>query len=368
MKQGRLTRRSALGLLAGSALTLPSGGWGQDGSGIGGTGIDAGIGGTGIESGIGGTGIFGLIEGFSSIWVNDLRVEIPSSAQITLNGRPASELDLALGQTVAVQAVEGSDGTLQAARIDANFALVGPISQIAQHKGRWIFIILGQQVVVSALTEVGSVQAGDWVTVLGLRDHRGSIQAANVQPTDSREAVVTGIVSADGRVDGVEVLLTDGSALPPGARATIQGPLTREAQPRIVATAASIRPASLFDPREVNTLILTGLPGEQDGTLFVDGYRIAVPGVLGQLDPNIAGLEGRLHGRFQSQGGRFRSQGSPSASRQPRAPFAGTGRRGPGSQQPNRSQLQRSTHGVGGSANKPRNKPSGKNGAGKGRR
>ena len=92
MRRNRLTRRTALSLLAGSALSLPSVGWGQAGSGIGGTGIDAGIGGTGIESGIGGTGIFGLIEGFSSIWVNDVKVEIPSSAHITLNGQPAGEV------------------------------------------------------------------------------------------------------------------------------------------------------------------------------------------------------------------------------------------------------------------------------------
>ncbi|MGB1161382.1 MAG: DUF5666 domain-containing protein [Alphaproteobacteria bacterium] len=370
MRQSRLTRRNALGLLAGSALSLPGAGWGQGGSGIGGTGIDGGIGGTGIESGIGGTGIFGLIEGFSSIWVNDLRVEIPASAEITLNGRPASELDLALGQTVAVQAVEGADGALQATRIDATFALVGPISQIAQHQGRWIVVILGQRVVVSALTEVGNVAVGDWVTVTGLRDHRGNIQAANILATNTREAVVTGLVSADGSVAGVGVLAADGSELTAGTRATVQGPLTREVQPRIVATAMSTRPVSLFDPGQVSSLILTGLPGEQDGTLFVDGYGIAVPGVVGQFDPNIAGLEGRIHGRFQSQGGRFRSQGDPSASRQPRAPFAGSGRRGPGSQQPHRRHQPGSGSGAGfeGNTQKPRNKPFGKAGSGKGKR
>ena len=364
MRRNRLTRRGALGLLAGSALSLPGAGWGQDGSGIGGTGIDAGIGGTGIDSGIGGTGIFGLIEGFSSIWVNDLKVDIPATAQITLNGRPASEQDLALGQTVAVEAVERADGTLEARRVDATFALVGPISQIAQYKGRWIFLVLGQRVVVSSLTDVVGVRAGDWVTITGLRDHRGNIQAANILPTNSREAMVTGRVSANGSVAGVGVVLTNGAALTPGMRATVQGPLTNEVQPRIVATAVSTRPAALFEPGRVNSLILTGLPGERDGTLFVDGYGIAVPGVVGQLDPNVAGLEGRIHGRFQLQGGLLRTKGGPYASRQPRAPFAGAGRRGPGSPRPHHLD-HGSTNRLGGSSNKPRPKSSGKPGSGK---
>lgn len=372
MRRNRLTRRSALSLLAGSALSLPSAGWGQNGAGIGGTGIEAGIGGTGISSGIGGTGIdagiggtgiFGLIEGFSSIWVNDLKVEIPPAALITLNGRPATELDLSLGQTVAVEATEAADGTLYASRVDATLALVGPISRIVQRKGRFALIILGQRVIVSALTDVGSVGLGDWVTVTGLRDHRGNIQAANVQATDSREAVVTGRVKANGRVSGVGVLTMQGQTLVPGTRATVQGPITDEVEPRILATHVVTRPLALFDPRRVGSLVLTGLPGEQDGTLFVDGYGIAVPGLAGQVEPNLVGLEARVHGRFQLQDGRYRVKGNPYASRQPRAPFAGAGRRGPGSSRPHHHKPG-AGHGLGGgvgsSSSKPRKKPAGK--------
>ena len=175
---------------------------GKAGSGIGGTGIDAGIGGTGIESGIGGTGIFGLIEGFSSIWVNDVKVEIPSSAHITLNGQPAGESDLTLGQTVAIEAFEAADGSLQASRIDASLALVGPIDHMDQGRGRWALSILGQKVIVSSLTDSSALGIGDWVVVTGLRDHRGHIQAANIQPTSRRDAVITGAVSSDGTVAG----------------------------------------------------------------------------------------------------------------------------------------------------------------------
>ncbi len=58
-----------------------------------------------------------------------MRIEIPQTAVITLNGRPAREADLTLGQTVAVEAKDDGQGGLAARRIDAAFALVGPISE-----------------------------------------------------------------------------------------------------------------------------------------------------------------------------------------------------------------------------------------------
>ena len=207
-------RRRLLTLLGGSALSLSLGGsvWAQSGAGIGGTGIDSGLGGTGIDGGLGGTGIFGLIEGFSSIWVNDVRIEIPETAVITLNGRPAREADLTLGQTVAVEAEGDGQGGFVARRIDAAFALVGPISGAESAGDRLRLRVLRQVVEVSALTLTDSLRLGDWVVVTGLRDHRGTIQAANVARTDSREAVVTGPVSLDGRVAGVQVVRLAGTA------------------------------------------------------------------------------------------------------------------------------------------------------------
>lgn len=334
MRRNRLTRRTALSLLAGSALSLPSVGWGQAGSGIGGTGIDAGIGGTGIESGIGGTGIFGLIEGFSSIWVNDVKVEIPSAAHITLNGQPAGESDLTLGQTVAIEAFEAADGSLQASRIDASLALVGPIDHMDQGRGRWALSILGQKVIVSSLTDSSALGIGDWVVVTGLRDHRGHIQAANIQPTSTRDAVITGAVSSDGTVAGISVLMSEGQRLQAGTRATVQGPLLDRSPPQMFARAVSIRPLSIFDASRVGSLFLTGLPGEQDDLLFVDGYPVRLPGVSGQSDPGLYGLQGRVHGRFDLQGGKFRPRGGPAASMKPRAPFMGEGRRGHGAERP----------------------------------
>lgn len=336
-------RRTALSLLAGSSLALARPGWGQGGiggtgidAGLGGTGIDAGIGGTGIDGGIGGTGIFGLIEGFSSIWVNDVRVEIPETALITLNGRVATEADLALGQTVAVEAQEDATGTLQASRIDAAFALVGPIERSRMDRGRLILHVLKQVVVVSELSEVPDLRLGDWVVVTGLRDHRGHIQAANVATTDSREAVITGPVSDSGRVAGVDIVLdvSGGQALIPGTRATVQGPLTEETRRRIVATSIITRPLAVFDASRVGALVLTGLPGEQDGTLVVDGFTVNLPGVTGQADPGTNGIRGRVHGRFELNGGRYRPKGGPFASKQPRAPFEGSGRKGPGQSRP----------------------------------
>ncbi len=334
MNRDRLTRRSTLTLLAGSALTLPTHGWGQGGSGIGGTGIDAGIGGTGLDSGIGGTGIYGLIEGFSSIWVNDVRIEIPNTATITLNGRPASESELSLGQTVAVEAVQAADGTFTASRIDATFALLGPISQIGKSQGLWILKVLGQYVILPSFTETMTLRSGDWVVVTGLRDHRGIIQAANVQQTTSREAIVTGPVTRNGRVAGVPVVLLDGVQLYANTRATVRGYLSQEAEPRLVVREAVTRPRTIFDPTRLKGAVLSGLPGEQDGTLYVDGVSFSLPGTQSRKDPSLAGVEGRIHGRFAFSGRDARPLGGPSSPKRPRAPFAGRIRDGPGRDRP----------------------------------
>ena len=346
-------RRRLLTLLGGSALSLSLGGsvWAQSGagiggtgidSGLGGTGIDAGLGGTGIDGGLGGTGIFGLIEGFSSIWVNDVRIEIPETAVITLNGRPAREADLTLGQTVAVEAKDDGQGGFVARRIDAAFALVGPISGAESAGDRLRLRVLGQVVEVSALTLTDSLRLGDWVVVTGLRDHRGTIQAANVARTDSREAVVTGPVSRDGRVAGVQVVRLAGTAadpslsVVPGTRATVLGPLTDEPEPRLVATTVATRPLEVFDRRRFSTLVLGGLPGNEDDTLYVDGVRFNLPGARGRTDPGQRGLRDRIHGRYGASEAGLRPIGPVGIAREPLAPFAGPGRKGPGKDRPHR--------------------------------
>jgi len=346
-------RRRLLTLLGGSALSLSLGGpvWAQGGagiggtgidSGLGGTGIDAGLGGTGIDGGLGGTGIFGLIEGFSSIWVNDVRIEIPETAVITLNGRPAREADLTLGQTVAVEAEDDGQGGLVARRIDAAFALVGPISGAESAGDRLRLRVLGQVVEASALTLTDSLRPGDWVVVTGLRDHRGAIQAANVARTDSREAVATGPVSRDGRVAGVQVVRLAGTAadpglsVVPGTRATVLGPLTNEPEPRLVATAVSTRPLEVFDRQRFRTLLLGGLPGDEDDTIYVDGVRFSLPGARGRVDPGQRGLRDRIHGRFGASETGLRPVGPVGIAKEPLAPFAGPGRKGPGKDRPHR--------------------------------
>lgn len=346
-------RRRLLTLLGGSTLSLSLGGsvWAQSGagiggtgidSGLGGTGIDAGLGGTGIDGGLGGTGIFGLIEGFSSIWVNDARIEIPETAVITLNGRPAREADLTLGQTVAVEAEDDGQGGFVARRIDAAFALVGPISGAESAGDRLRLRVLGQVVEVSALTLTDSLRLADWVVVTGLRDHRGTIQAANVARTDSREAVVTGPVSRDGRVAGVQVVRRAGTAadpslsVVPGTWATVLGPLTDEPEPRLVATTVATRPLEVFDRRRFSTLVLGGLPGDEDDTLYVDGVRFSLPGARGRADPGQRGLRDRIHGRFGASEAGLRPIGPVGIAREPLAPFAGPGRKGPGKDRPYR--------------------------------
>ena len=65
-------------------------------------------GGSDGDRGIGGTGVIGTIKKFGSIYVNDLRISYPESAEVRIDGRPASLRDLKLGQVVRVDA-RGAD-------------------------------------------------------------------------------------------------------------------------------------------------------------------------------------------------------------------------------------------------------------------
>jgi hypothetical protein len=74
---------------------------------------DGGIGGTGIlarDGGIGGTGIVGTVTGFGSVCVAGIEVQYDSATPVTFDGQPAGAKQLAVGQTVAIEARYGVGG------------------------------------------------------------------------------------------------------------------------------------------------------------------------------------------------------------------------------------------------------------------
>jgi len=145
--------------------------------GIGGTGVsvsDRGIGGTGIS----GTGIVGTVTAFGSIWVNGLRVDLPSTTQLRIEGHPAQPADVRIGQTVAMTAVPGGPTGLSAQRLEVRFAVAGPVERTTAGST----LVLGQRIDLADAEGTTALTPGRWVAISGLRRPDGVIDASRVDP------------------------------------------------------------------------------------------------------------------------------------------------------------------------------------------
>lgn len=155
--------------------------------GIGGTGVtNKGIGGTGLEadSGIGGTGIVGVITGFGSICVNGLEIFYFTDTPVDLDGKKISSEALAIGQVVAVRANNGKEQSLVAHEIHAFHQITGPITAINVPAKK--IKVMGQSVTAND-AQISSLQVGQWVSVSGLRNVDGSIEASRIDQTSERK-------------------------------------------------------------------------------------------------------------------------------------------------------------------------------------
>lgn len=145
--------------------------------GIGGTGIavtDRGIGGTGIAN----TGIIGTVTAFGSVWVNGLRVDLPQSTGVRIEGQPAQTGDVRIGQTVAMTAVPGGPTGLTARRLDVRYAVAGPVERTTPGGA----LILGQRIDLAEAEGTTALTPGRWVAVSGLRRPDGVVDASRVDP------------------------------------------------------------------------------------------------------------------------------------------------------------------------------------------
>lgn len=153
--------------------------------------------------GIEGSGIaVGTISGFGSIIVNGVRFDT-SSATITVEGQPATQASLAVGQVVRVSGSfdnNGTTGTADAVRYDD--ILEGPIASI--NLAASTLTVLGQTVVVDAETSFGigispasleGLSAGNIVEVSGFIDSDGTIRATRIElDNDGDDFEVEGVV------------------------------------------------------------------------------------------------------------------------------------------------------------------------------
>lgn len=145
----------------------------------------------------------GTITGFGSIIVNGVRYDT-GSATISIDGKPGSEADLAVGQVVVVRGMVDGNGTTGTAN-DVSFddAVEGPISEIDLAADT--MVVLGQTVLITADTSfeddidpesLEGLVVGDIVEVSGFFDGDGNIVATHVELEDpGDEFEVTGFVS-----------------------------------------------------------------------------------------------------------------------------------------------------------------------------
>lgn len=172
--------------IGGTGITQSDiGGINLHGGGTGGTGnMEGGIGETGnvtIDSGVGGTGIIGVITGFASICVNGVEVHYDANTPVSIDGRPSTMHDLAIGQIVVARAL-GTGYELTASNIAITHAVVGPISyfnpEIREMR------ILGQTIRADQLRDhdnFSNLKVGDWVQVSGHRLAGGAIVASRIE-------------------------------------------------------------------------------------------------------------------------------------------------------------------------------------------
>ncbi len=145
----------------------------------------------------------GPITGFGSVIVNGVRYST-SGALVTVDGQPATESDLRIGQVVRIEGTLNADGvTGSAVRIDFNDEVEGPVQSVDLAGQR--LVVLGQTVQVSANTSFGDsivpralegLAVADQVQVSGLVASDGVIAATRIERrASSSEVDVKGVAS-----------------------------------------------------------------------------------------------------------------------------------------------------------------------------
>jgi len=166
--------------------------------------------GSGGGGGIGGSGITssGEVTGFGSIFVNGIEFDT-DSADILVNGEPASEDALGLGMVVTVEGTVNDDGhTGNAQRVIFNSAVRGPVASTSSSdsEDQRLLLVLDMIVVadrrstVVAGTELDGIAVNDLIEVSGFTAADGRLWATRIERIDEfvpNESVVdtTGVVS-----------------------------------------------------------------------------------------------------------------------------------------------------------------------------
>ncbi len=171
----------------------------------GGGGSDSGVSPPPPSGGIDRGGVaVGPIDGFGSVIVNGVRFDT-SNTQFTVDGGPASQTDLSVGQVVVVKGKIDDGGlTGTADTVSYNDAVKGPIEVGSLDLANQTFRILGLSIRVTTATifddaiqprTLAGLAEGDVVEISGLPDGDGFIRATRIEPAAAAAFEVKGFVS-----------------------------------------------------------------------------------------------------------------------------------------------------------------------------
>ena len=257
----------------------------RNGDGIGGTGapntVMAAADGKKNGDGIGGTGILGTISGFSSVIVNGVAWEFDRHTAVESDGRPSSLEELKVGQVIQGVARQRGDKYFLDT-LEIQHAVPGPIGAIDH--GAETMTVLGQKVKLNlagdkeAVDAFRTLQAGDMVSVSGLRLEDGTIVASRVdeQSKDDGRVFLRGLASVNGASVRVgELTITPSSdtvvAAPVnGGQVFISGRMINDQFVPDVVAGAKALPFG----REVNDVSLEGYAPTKTAPLSIQGIAV----------------------------------------------------------------------------------------------
>lgn len=277
----KTTRRTALLLLGSSALT-----------GCSAASVVARNESDPFEGGIGGTGIVGTLNGFSSLLINGLQVELDRSTRVkTAFGRASTDL-LKTGQVLTVAATRRRDATT-AQNVTIDYALVGVLRQAGR------LTSVNGVPLIAPQDAIGHGAVGRRVAVSGVWTPNG-VRPSRIDPAPHDLDLIAGTM--DGRTIG-GTPLSGSSPFPPNGSYAVA--LGRAAHGGFVVEGFR---RGRFEATE--QLRQLSVEGYLEPTRFAPGFRVAGLGhsfapntSLASIGPRRTLFFGRYDGLFEARRG-----------------------------------------------------------------
>lgn len=258
----------------------------RNGDGLGGTGAPNGTmvaaaDGKKNGDGLGGTGILGTISGFGSVIVNGAAWEFDRNTAVESDGKPSSLEALKVGQVIqGIARLRGDKYFLDT--LEIQHAVTGPIGAVDY--AAETMTVLGQKVKLNlagdkaAIDAFRTLQAGDMVSVSGLRMDDGTVVASRVdeQSKDDGRVLARGLATVTGgsvRIGDLTVTPSADTVVSPpvsGGHVFVAG---RMINGQFVADVVSGAKALPFG-KEVNDISLEAYAPANANPLSVQGIAV----------------------------------------------------------------------------------------------